>query len=62
MTVCGFAQTPPENDEYQPKAGQIGKDVMWIPTAQALAEKMLNLAQVAPEDYSRSSSRLTMAA
>ncbi len=51
MTVCGFAQTPQENDEYQPRAGQIGKDVMWIPTAQALAEKMLNLAQVTPQDY-----------
>ena len=24
---------------------------MWIPTAQALAEKMLNLAQVTPQDY-----------
>jgi SAM-dependent methyltransferase len=51
MAVCGFAQTPQENDEYQPRAGQIGKDVMWIPTAQALAEKMLNLAQVTPQDY-----------
>ena len=51
MTVCGFAQTPPENDEYQPTDGQVGKDVMWIPTAQALAEKMLNLAQVTPQDY-----------
>lgn len=51
MAVCGFAQTPPENDEYQPKPGQIGKDVMWIPTELALAEKMLNLAQVTPQDY-----------
>lgn len=51
MAVCVFAQAPPEKEEYQPEAGQIGKDVMWIPTAQALAEKMLNLAQVTPQDY-----------
>ena len=51
MAVCGFAQTPSENNEYQPREGQVGKDVMWIPTAQALAEKMLNLAQVTSQDY-----------
>ena len=51
MAVCGFAQTPSQNDEYQPREGQIGKDVMWLPTAQALAEKMLNLAQVTSQDY-----------
>ncbi len=51
MTVCGFAQTLPENEEYQPKEGQVGKDVIWLPTAQALAEKMLSLAQVTSEDY-----------
>ena len=51
MAVCGFAQTPPENEDYQPREGQVGKDVMWIPTAQALAEKMLNLAKVTAQDY-----------
>ena len=51
MAVCGFAQTPSQNNEYQPREGQVGKDVMWIPTAQALAEKMLNLAQVTSQDY-----------
>jgi SAM-dependent methyltransferase len=51
MTVCGFAQTPPEKEEYEPSPGQVGKDVIWIPTELALAEKMLNLAQVTPQDY-----------
>ena len=51
VAVCGFAQTPPEKDEYQPQPGQIGKDVIWLPTELALAEKMLNLAQVTPQDY-----------
>lgn len=49
--VCVFAQAPPEKEEYQPSVGQAGKDVIWVPTAQALADKMLNLAQVTPQDY-----------
>jgi SAM-dependent methyltransferase len=39
------------DNEYQPEEGQDGKDVIWLPTAQALAEKILNLAQVTPQDY-----------
>jgi SAM-dependent methyltransferase len=49
--VCVFAQTPPEKEEYEPTVGQVGKDVIWLPTAQALAGKMLNLAQVTSQDY-----------
>jgi SAM-dependent methyltransferase len=37
--------------EYQPEVGQEGKDVIWVPTALALAEKMLNLAKVTARDY-----------
>jgi precorrin-6B methylase 2 len=51
VSVCVFAQAPPDNTEYAPTEGQSGKDVIWLPTAQALAEKMLNLAQVTPQDY-----------
>jgi precorrin-6B methylase 2 len=46
-----FAQAPPENTEFEPIVGQAGKDVIWVPTPQALADKMLNLAQVKPQDY-----------
>ncbi|MHB8770724.1 MAG: class I SAM-dependent methyltransferase [Syntrophales bacterium] len=50
--VGGYAQTPaPANDEYQPQPGQIGRDVMWIPTELALTETMLNLAEVTPRDF-----------
>lgn len=49
--VCVFAQAPPEKEEYEPTIGQVGKDVIWLPTAQALAGKMLNLAQVTSQDY-----------
>lgn len=49
--VCLYAQAPEAKDEYQPSVGQAGKDVIWVPTSQALANKMLNLAQVTPQDY-----------
>jgi len=51
MAAGVFAQTQPSDGEYQPQLGQIGKDVIWLPTAQALADKMLNLAQVTPRDF-----------
>jgi hypothetical protein len=51
MATCVYAQAQTGDGEYQPKVGQVGKDVMWVPTPQALADKMLNLVKVAPEDY-----------
>src|SRR3990172_3362469 len=43
-----LAQTRPGAD---PQAGQRGKDVMWMATADALAERMLDLAGVTAKDY-----------
>ena len=37
--------------EYQPEVGQEGKDVIWVPTPQALVDKMLDMAKVTPKDY-----------
>jgi SAM-dependent methyltransferase len=45
-----FAQAQPAND-YQPSVGQEGKDVIWVPTPQALVDKMLDLAKVTAKDY-----------
>ena len=50
-SICVFAQAPPESKAFEPVVGQAGKDVIWVPTPQALADKMLNLAQVTPQDY-----------
>lgn len=36
---------------FEPQVGQAGKDVVWVPTSEALVEKMLDLAGVTPEDY-----------
>ena len=36
---------------YEPQVGQAGKDVVWVPTPQALVDKMLDLAKVTPQDF-----------
>ena len=36
---------------YEPQVGQEGKDVVWVPTPQALVDKMLDMAQVTPNDF-----------
>ena len=46
-----FAQTQPAKEEYQPQVGQEGKDVVWVPTPQVMAEKVLDMAKVTPKDY-----------
>ena len=35
---------------YEPTPGQAGKDVVWVPTPPELVEKMLDMAQVTPQD------------
>lgn len=51
ISTVVFAQAQPGSKEYEPKVGQDGKDVVWIPTSQALVEKMLDIAEVTPQDY-----------
>jgi hypothetical protein len=49
-----MAQAQPETqtkESYEPEVGQAGKDVVWVPTSQALVEKMLDIAKVTPQDY-----------
>lgn len=48
VAATAFAQTKPK--PYEPQSGQAGKDVVWVPTPQALVEKMLDLAKVTPQD------------
>ena len=35
---------------FEPYSGQPGKDVVWVPTAQALVDRMLDMAKVTPKD------------
>ena len=39
-------QKPP----FKPESGQPGKDVVWVPTPQALVDKMLDIATLTPQD------------
>jgi hypothetical protein len=36
---------------YVPTSGQAGKDVVWVPTPQALVDRMLDMAKVSSADY-----------
>ena len=48
------AQTVTARDAAQPaftpKVGQAGKDVIWVPTNQALVDRMLDMAKLTPQD------------
>ena len=37
--------------QFKPEIGQPGKDVMWVPTSDALVARMLKMAQVTSTDY-----------
>ncbi len=47
--LMASAQTAPATD-YVPQRGQIGKDVIWVPTPVPLIEKMLATARVNSDD------------
>jgi precorrin-6B methylase 2 len=51
--VCAQAVTAKKEKEraFEPTVGQEGKDVVWVPTSQALVNRMLDMAKVTPNDY-----------
>jgi len=44
-----LTRTAPE--PYSPSVGQGGKDVVWVPTPQALVDRMLDMAGLTKDDY-----------
>jgi hypothetical protein len=48
--LSAFGQTQ-ATKPFEPQSGQPGKDVVWVPTPQALVDKMLDVANVTPQDY-----------
>ncbi|MGZ8427196.1 MAG: SAM-dependent methyltransferase [Candidatus Binatia bacterium] len=38
-------------ESYQPKSGQLGKDVVWVGNPESMVQKMLDVAAVTPQDY-----------
>jgi len=50
-SACSMAQTQTQSGtSFEPTVGQAGKDVVWVPTPQALVNKMLDMAKVTPND------------
>jgi SAM-dependent methyltransferase len=49
IVAAGLAFAEPKAP-FEPRVGQAGKDVIWVPTAQALVDRMLDLAQVTRDD------------
>lgn len=48
--VRAESSTRPAAKAYAPKLGQAGKDVVWLPTSQVLVDRMLDMAQLTPQD------------
>jgi precorrin-6B methylase 2 len=51
LACSAFAQAQPSTPTYEPTVGQEGKDVVWVPTPQAVVNKMLDMAKVTPRDF-----------
>src|SRR5690554_2675870 len=55
MSLSGAAlaqnsTTEADSGTFTPTVGQSGKDVIWVPTPQALVDRMLDMAGLTPED------------
>ncbi len=48
--AVGVSMAQPSPD-YKPELAQSGKDVVWVPTPDALVNRMLDLAQLSARDY-----------
>jgi SAM-dependent methyltransferase len=51
VTAAGAALAQSAKHDFEPQVGQAGKDVVWVPTAQTLVDKMLDMAKATPGDY-----------
>jgi SAM-dependent methyltransferase len=51
VAACSVVLAHGQAQEYVPDVGQEGKDVVWVPSAQIVVDKMLDMAEVKPGDY-----------
>ena len=51
LPALAQAQPAAPNPDFVPQVGQAGKDVIWVPTPDALVERMLRMARVGPDDF-----------
>ncbi len=50
LSLGAFAQSALQQD-YEPRLGQSGKDVIWVPTPNEVVERMLRMARTTSADY-----------
>jgi SAM-dependent methyltransferase len=50
VVAMNVAHAQPAQKPFEPTVGQDGKDVIWVPTPQALVDKMLDMAKVTAAD------------
>ena len=51
FTTFAAAQAQRAPKAFEPEVGQAGKDVVWVPTPQAVVDKMLDMAKVTKDDF-----------
>jgi SAM-dependent methyltransferase len=51
LPLPALARNDAETKPYEPTVGQPGKDVVWVPTPDALVQRMLDMAEVKPNDF-----------
>jgi SAM-dependent methyltransferase len=51
FSALALAQAVQKSPPYTPDEGQEGKDVVWVPTPQALVDQMLDMGKVSASDY-----------
>lgn len=50
LTLAVYSTTH-AGEAYQPKSGQLGKDVVWVGNPEPMVQRMLDVAAVTPQDY-----------
>lgn len=51
LLAIGVTAAAAQDKPFEPQVGQAGKDVVWVPTPDALVETMLNMAKITPNDF-----------
>ncbi len=51
VVAAAHGAAPAAEAQYQPRVGQDGKDVIWVPSPEVIVEKMLDMARVTAADF-----------
>jgi hypothetical protein len=49
--VATVSSVAAQQSTFKPEVGQAGKDVVWVPSPEVTVQRMLDLANVTPQDY-----------